>query len=295
MRICVAPDSGFCKGVSRAIDIALSCKGGCYTLGKLIHNESVLAWLQSQGVVAIDDLDRIEDGKTVVIRSHGVGKSVYDYMDDNGICYLDATCGFVKKIHKIVYRHYNSGYRIVIIGDPAHPEVQGINGWCEYTATILDDERIPPLDPSQKYCVVSQTTFDDRSYRKIVNLLEKCCKTVVIHNTICYTTINRQNQADLLSAECDAMLVIGSKTSSNTRKLYDICRRNCERTYDVEKPLRLRQIDWDGIEGVGIVAGASTPPQTIGQVVEALIRDHGGIMDDMTQTTIGTCPGECSK
>lgn len=270
MKITVAKYAGFCKGVSRAIGIAVGCAGGCCTLGRLIHNEQVLAELEKRGIYAIQDPSEA-NGKTVVIRSHGVPKAVCDSMDKTGIPYVDATCVFVKKIHKIVSEYDAKGYQILIAGNPEHPEVIGINGWCRNRAIILSGSEIPPLDPDQKYCLVSQTTFDYRTFQNIIKKIEKLCKTVVIHNTICYTTISRQSEADNLSKICDCMLVIGSKTSSNTRKLFEICKQNCNNTIYVPSVSELHgKYDFSHTSHVGIVAGASTPPQSIEETVAYL-------------------------
>lgn len=267
MQIIVAKDSGFCYGVQNAIEVAVGCEGGCVTLGKLIHNESVLARLKERNVVDIASLSDYRGGK-LVIRAHGVGKSVYDELKARGIEYLDATCVFVKKIHQIVAEYYAKGYNILIVGNREHPEVIGINGWCGNTAKIISNaEEIDNLD-NGSYCVVAQTTFDRQVYEKIVKKLESWCKSLVIHNTICYTTNNRQQQAEELSKTCDAMLVIGSKSSSNTAKLFDICSANCRHTYYIQTTADLQSVYVaKKFKRLGVIAGASTPHELIKEVV----------------------------
>lgn len=266
MRILVAKSSGFCRGVKNAIEIAKKC-GKCQTYGELLHNEYALKLLEEHGVHAIKTLDEYT-GEKLVIRSHGVGKSVYEELKKKGVDYIDATCIFVKKIHQIVAEFYAKGYRIIIVGNSNHPEVIGINGWCENSAIIIDNVENLTLDNRYNYCVVSQTTFDKNKYENIAKFLEKCLKTVVIHNTICYTTYSRQKEAETLSQECDVMLVIGSKTSSNTRKLFDISSSHCEHTYFISTLSDLRSVNVaKNIKKLGIIAGASTPEELIKEVI----------------------------
>ncbi|MGN0761196.1 MAG: 4-hydroxy-3-methylbut-2-enyl diphosphate reductase [Christensenellales bacterium] len=290
MEIIVAKNSGFCSGVKNAINMALKC-GKCQTFGMLIHNEYALEMLKNHGVEYIDDLADYNGGK-LIIRSHGVSKKTYQYLDSHGIDYIDATCVFVKKIHNIVAKYHDDGYRIIIIGDPSHPETQGINGWCDDSAIIIDnatDLDAITLDNCDKYCVVAQTTFDHEKFEKIVKILEKCLKIVVIHNTICYTTTSRQNEAFELSKKCDAMLVIGSKNSSNTRKLYGICQANCPRTYYVETASDVKTIDVaKNLKKLGIIAGASTPEELIKEVItqmdEISKKDEFGAMLEQSES-----------
>lgn len=274
MEIFVGNDSGFCRGVKNAIDIANSCSGGCYTFGKLIHNETVLEQLKKNGIESIDCIpDKLD--KKLIIRSHGVKKEVYKSLADNKIDYIDATCIFVKKIHKIVNEYHDDGYQIIIIGDSKHPEVIGINGWCDDSAIIIENEKQAQnitINDNLRYCSVSQTTFDQNLYKKIIKIIESRCKIVVNNNTICYTTIARQKQAKELSQKCDLMLVIGSKSSSNTKKLYDICKSNCCNTFYVQQLTDLKSVIYpkDNNFKLGIIAGASTPIELIEEVIELM-------------------------
>lgn len=266
MEIIVAKDAGFCKGVEKAIDIALSVEGGCVTLGNLIHNETVLASLKEKNVVPISSLDEYKDG-VLLIRTHGVGKDVYDKLEKQGIKYIDATCPFVKKIHEIVYKNYNEGLKIIIIGDKDHPETIGTNGWCNYEGIIISSESdIDKLSQEYSYCVVCQTTFDSNIYKNIINTLKNKFNLVVNNNTICYTTTRRQEEALTLSKKCDIVLVIGSKTSSNTTKLFNICSKNTK-TYMIETLADLKSVEIKNNNlVVGVVAGASTPKELIMEV-----------------------------
>lgn len=265
MEIIVSKNSGFCVGVKAAIEKAKSIPGGCVTLGKLIHNEFVISNLEKIGIKSIETLDDYTSG-VLLIRSHGVGQDVYKEIEKRGIKYLDATCPFVKKIHEIVEENYKKGLHIIIIGNKNHPEVIGINGWCNYTATIINsEEEILNIDPKLDYCVVCQTTFDENKYNNIINLIKNRVNLVVNKKTICYTTSCRQKEALELSLKCDIVLVIGSKTSSNTLKLFDICAKNCE-TYLIENLTDLDSVGYKEKNIVGIVAGASTPKELIEEV-----------------------------
>ncbi len=265
MNIVVAKNAGFCKGVEAAINLAKSIDGGCVTLGKLIHNEQVIKKLEEQNIKSIDTLDEYKSG-VLLIRSHGVGKDVYDELEKRQIPYKDATCIFVKKIHEIVHKNYLSGKKIIIIGDKNHPEVIGTNGWCNYEGIIISDEKeVDALDPNGDYCVVEQTTFDVKKYENIINLIKIKCNLVANNATICYTTTRRQVEADEISKANDLVLVLGSKTSSNTTKLFNICKKNCP-TYLIENLADLETVEYRKINNVGIVAGASTPQELIMEV-----------------------------
>ena len=266
MQIIVAKNAGFCKGVQNAINSAYSIEGGCYTFGNLIHNEIVLKQLEENNIHAINSLDEFKGG-TLLIRTHGVGKDVYDELEKRGIHYIDATCPFVKRIHDLVKENYDNGKKIIIIGDKNHPEVVGTNGWCNYEGIIISNEKdVESLDPNLDYFCVAQTTFDSYLYKNIINLVKNKVNLVANANTICYTTTGRQEEAEKLSKKCDLMLVIGSKTSSNTTKLFNICSNNCP-TYLIENLADLKSVEYKNNNVVvGIVAGASTPQELIMEV-----------------------------
>lgn len=274
MKVKVAETAGFCFGVQRAVDRVYDLIGSdaapIYTLGPIIHNEEVVSDLEKKGVAVIseEDLATLKDG-TVVIRSHGVGRKVYDKIKKYGLGYVDVTCPFVLKIHKIVERESARGAHIVIIGDPDHPEVQGICGWCQGPYTVIknaeDAERFT-ISPEKEVCVVSQTTFN---YNKFQDLVEKILKKGYdssVLNTICNATQERQVEARQIASEVDAMIVIGGKNSSNTQKLFEICRRECKNTYYIQTLSDLKPEKAGSVRSVGITAGASTPNNIIEEV-----------------------------
>ncbi len=196
MEIIVAKNAGFCQGVTSAIKLAKSIEGGCVTLGKLIHNETVIKQLEQQNIKSINSIDDYTDG-VLLIRSHGAGKDIYDELQKRNIKYFDATCPFVKKIHEIVKQSFNEGKKIIIIGDKNHPEVVGTNGWCDYQGIIVSNEKdIEQIDPNGDYCIVEQTTFDVKEYEKLLNLIKIKCNLVANNPTICYTTTRRQQEAE---------------------------------------------------------------------------------------------------
>ncbi len=262
MKVVIARNSGFCVGVKKAVDTALAvAKNGVYVLGEIIHNESVLEKLKNLGVKTIESIDEVEKG-TLIIRSHGVSKGILEKLNKKkGVEVINCTCPFVEKTQKIVNEHYLKGFQIVIVGKADHPEVVGINGWCDNTAVVLDSEDLPStILNSDKVCVVAQTTYSVEKFDKILKKIQQnCLKTVAVFKTICYTTMERQREAFELSSNCDAMVVIGGTNSSNTQKLYEICKRNCKATYLVSEPKGLDYKLLKSYNSVGIVCGASTP------------------------------------
>ena len=282
MKVKVAETAGFCFGVQRAVDRVYDLIGSdaapIYTLGPIIHNEEVVSDLEKKGVAVIceKDLGSLKGG-TVVIRSHGVGRRVYNTIKKYGLGYVDVTCPFVLKIHKIVERESSRGAHIVIIGDPDHPEVQGICGWCQGPYTVIknaEDAEKFNISPEKEVCVVSQTTFN---YNKFQELVEILCKkrydnSVLnmgdILNTICNATEERQKEAQNIAGEVDTMLVIGGRHSSNTQKLFEICKEECGNTYYIQTPVDLDSEMFHHSSYVGITAGASTPKKIIEEVQE---------------------------
>lgn len=261
MKVILAKNSGFCMGVRRAVETAKKIYGqGVYILGEIIHNESVTDEIKRLGTKIIDSPDEIDNG-TVIIRSHGVGKDVYDKLEAKGIKIIDCTCPFVLKIHNIVKKYHAEGYRIIITGEKDHPEVVGINGWCDNSAVVIDEDyESVSLDEAEKICLVSQTTFPETRFKKILEFFsKKTLKTLEVFETICYTTRERQEEAEILSKTCDAMVVVGGKHSSNTKKLMRICQGNCESVYFISNPDELNYKNFRNYKKVGIVAGASTP------------------------------------
>ena len=262
MKIILAKNNGFCMGVKRAIDTVLSIEARpVYVLGEIIHNEGVLKDLEDKGITTIDDISTLNIGDTLVIRSHGVGKKVLNTLSEKGVNVLNLTCPFVMKTQKIVEEYYLKGYQIVIFGKPDHPEVIGLNGWCDNTALIFADPNVRVDDvKAEKICIVAQTTASSTKFDEFLkNFDNSYSKTVEIFKTICYTTLERQKEAQSISKNCEAMVVIGGTNSSNTKKLYEICKNNCENTYLVSSPKGLDYKMLKRYESVGIVSGASTP------------------------------------
>ena len=263
MKVTVAPSSGFCRGVSNAVDTAMRIDPhGTYILGELIHNPVVTEQIARRGIRTVDDIGEVPDGATLILRSHGAGKAVYEECNVRNIRIVDCTCPFVKRTQNIVREYSEEGRQIAVIGERKHPEVAGICGWCDGDAIVLDGEDDPQIRLLQgkNAVVVVQTTYSEQKFEKIIKNIKKVCgKIVEIFKTICYTTNKRQSEAAELSEKCDAMLVIGGLNSSNTNKLYDICREHCKNVFRLASA---DEFDVDKIKkfkNVGIVSGASTP------------------------------------
>ena len=283
MEVKVAKTAGFCFGVQRAVDkvyeLIDSCQDRLFTLGPIIHNEEVVNDLEKKGVrvASEEELKTLPKGSTVVIRSHGVGKKVYDQLKEYGLSYVDVTCPFVLKIHRIVEKESKAGSHIVIIGDPDHPEVVGICGWCIGSYTVIRTKQdaldfVPP--ESKNVCIVSQTTFNYNKFKDLVEILrEKRYDNTVLNilnilNTICNATEERQREAKSIAGEVDTMLVVGGRHSSNTQKLFEICKKECGNTYYIQTPVDLDSEMFHRSSCVGITAGASTPKKIIEEVQE---------------------------
>ena len=276
MEVILANTAGFCFGVQKAIDMvydeANSSDNDIYTYGPIIHNEEVVSDLESKGVRAINfDEKKLNDlsGCTVVIRSHGVGKKIYDSLESRNCDVLDATCPFVKKIHNIVKEESEKGKTIIIVGSEYHPEVEGIKGWVNGDAYIVDSEedaRAINLDDNTPVCIVSQTTYNAEKFAKLVEIIgEKGYDNNVV-NTICNATNERQTEAKKIAKAVDAMIVIGGKNSSNTQKLYDICKSECNNTFYIQTAKDLDFEQLKRYKKIGITAGASTPKKIIEEV-----------------------------
>ncbi len=269
-----AKSAGFCIGVKRAIDMVYeeAAKGGkVYTLGPVIHNEQVVSDLESKGVKVVDNIESLDAGQdtTVIIRSHGVPEEIINRLKEKNIRIVDATCPFVSKIHHIVKEKYNEGYHIVVIGNAKHPEVEGVCGWCGNSADVIGSvEEAGKYSnyKDKKLCVVSQTTFNYKKFQDIVDILVKKSYDIVVMNTICNATEERQTEAGTIARQSDAMLVIGGKHSSNTQKLFEICKRVCPDTYFIQTLDDLDLKKLQSFRSVGITAGASTPNNIIKEV-----------------------------
>ena len=276
MSVTLAKSAGFCFGVKRAVDtvyqeIAKS-ELPIYTFGPIIHNEEVVKDLENKGVRVVESTKELKEKEKgiVIIRSHGVGKRVYDEIEKQGHKIVDATCPFVLKIHRLVQEYGSKGYHVVIIGNSTHPEVEGIKGWAsnDEITVIADREEAEnfSLPAEKKVCIVSQTTFNYNKFQDLVEIINKKGYDIIVLNTICNATEERQTEARKIAKEVDAMIVIGGKTSSNTQKLFEICKNECENTYYIQtiNDLDLERIK--SVDNVGITAGASTPNNIIEEV-----------------------------
>lgn len=275
MEITVAKSAGFCFGVQRAVDSVYKeleeNSGKIYTFGPIIHNEQVVEDLNKKGIEVIDTVEQLKEIKegTVVIRSHGVAKEIYDVLEQQKLKMVDATCPFVKKIHNIVLDESNNGKTIIIIGNDNHPEVEGIKGWVNGEVIVINkEEQIEKLSlPEQtKACIVSQTTFNHNKFKYLVEIIRKKGYDITVVNTICNATHVRRVEAQKISSKVDGMIVIGGKNSSNTQKLYDICRNECENTFYVQTVKDLNLHELKSLKSIGITAGASTPKNIIEEV-----------------------------
>lgn len=273
--ILLAEKSGFCFGVKRAVDTALNYReksnNDIYTLGQLIHNNDVVELLNSKGIhpIEIDSIDSLNENDIIIIRSHGVSPKIIKILEDKKLIIADATCPYVDHIHKKVKEYYNLGYGIVIVGDISHPEVIGINGWCNDEAIVSKDGANIDVLP-EKVCLVSQTTEKQENWEKVLNKVKEKCSEVVSFNTICNATDVRQKSAMELSKNVDTMVVIGGIHSSNTTKLYEICKGNCNNTIYVENAGEILDEIIKNAKRVGITAGASTPDWIIKEAINKM-------------------------
>lgn len=274
MEIRVAKKAGFCFGVKRAVETVYKeadKQQKIYTYGPIIHNEAVVKDLESKGIRIINsigELDKLETG-TVIIRSHGVPKEVCERIEQKGLSYVDATCPFVKRIHEIVEKESKKGRTIIIVGNAGHPEVDGIIGWCQNGATVIETEEEAEnfvTFRDKNISIVSQTTFNNNKFQYIVEIFQKKGYNVSVVNTICNATQERQTEAKELAGSVDAMIVIGGKNSSNTRKLYEICCKECKYTFFIQTLDDLHLELPKSVRLVGITAGASTPNNIIEEV-----------------------------
>ena len=276
MEVNKAKTAGFCFGVKRAVDTVYNeaKKAGdekIYTYGPIIHNMEVVKDLEKKGVHTLwseEELDALEEG-TVIIRSHGVAKRIYDKMEEKGLTLVDATCPFVKKIHNIVKKESEAGNHVIIIGNPDHPEVQGIKGWAGDDVTVINNQEEASeftLKSDKNIAIVAQTTYNFNKFKDLVEMISQKGYNVNVLNTICNATKERQKEAREIADMVDAMIVIGDKHSSNTQKLFEICSNACENTYFIQtlEDLDLNQLK--SFKTVGITAGASTPNNIIEEV-----------------------------
>ena len=275
MKVIVAKSAGFCFGVRRAVDKVYEQIGKTgkpiYTYRPIIHNEEDVNDMKEKGVEVLQSREELEAVRdcVVVIRSHGVGRDIYELLDRDGIEVVDATCPYVKKIHKIVEEQCADGRQVIIVGNEKHPEVQGIKGWGDERTKVIEsaeDFEALGLPEGSRLCLVSQTTFNYNKFQYLVEKIPKKRYDIVVVNTICNATQERQVEAMRIASQVDLMLVIGGKNSSNTQKLYEICRKECKNTCYIQTLGDLNPECIRSVRSVGITAGASTPNNIIEEV-----------------------------
>ena len=280
MQVTLAKSAGFCFGVKRAVDTvyeeAENSNVPVYTFGPIIHNEEVVEDLEKKGVRVIHDVNELSHLKkgTIVIRSHGISKELSEKIKEEGFRMVDATCPFVLKIHRIVEEYSKKDFHIVIIGNNSHPEVEGIKGWSDpKRTTVLETKEeaerfMLSAEENQRLrvCIVSQTTFNYNKFQELVEIIQKKGYYIIVLNTICSATEERQKEAAEIAARSDAMIVIGGRHSSNTQKLFEICKNECANTYYIQTLNGLDLKQFRSIDNVGITAGASTPNKIIEEV-----------------------------
>ena len=271
MNVKKAKHSGFCFGVKRAVDSALKTEGEVKTLGPLIHNPQVVEKLSKQGVIPIDSVDDVSSGK-LIIRSHGVPKSVIEKAESKDLEVIDATCPFVKKVQDAAIRLEQEGYQVIIVGEKHHPEVIGIMGNLKNPIVVGDLPGAEALPNYEKLAVVSQTTQPSKKFQDIVDILSKKSTSIKIENTICSATQEHQNAALELAKAVDVMVVVGGHNSGNTRRLAEIC-SNIVETHHIEQWSELKEEWFKGKKEAGVTAGTSTPDWIIDKVIERMEND----------------------
>lgn len=279
MEVITAKNAGFCFGVKKAVDMVESqakenTGKNIYTYGPIIHNEEVVKSLEEKGVHAVrskEELDKIacDTNNVMIIRSHGISKAEQDELINKGFEIIDATCPFVKRIHNTVREESEKGKHIIIIGNKNHPEVEGIMGWSITPPTVIESlEEVDDInfEKDTSYCVVAQTTFNHNKFKEIVEKIQTLGYDVNVVTTICNATYERQSESRKIAAKVDTMIVIGDTHSSNSKKLYEICKEECEDTHFIQTLDDLNLDLTKSVRLVGITAGASTPDYIIEEV-----------------------------
>ena len=273
----IAKSAGFCFGVTRAVNMVYEAiekeNMPIYTYGPIIHNDEVVKDMEKKGVTVINNLDELSlhEKGVMIIRSHGISKAEYDRIKNCGFEVLNATCPFVSKIHRYVEDYSSKGYDIIIVGSPKHPEVCGIKGWADEKChvTIInspEDAENFTKNSTKKLCIVSQTTFNYNKFQDIVEIIAKKGYDITVLNTICNATEVRQTEARKVAQCSDVMIVIGDRHSSNTQKLFEICKNECKNTYYIQTSDEMDYTKIRSNNNVGITAGASTPNNIIEEV-----------------------------
>ena len=283
MAVVLAKSAGFCFGVDRAVEAVYRVleeeekkefaeRLPIYTYGPIVHNERIVEELEKRGVqvlTSLSELKGLERG-IVVIRAHGVGKEIYESMEKKGLKMVDSSCPFVRKIQKLVAEHTKNGESVIVMGDPEHPEVQGILGWGEGDVIALkgvEEVEALPDGNGKNVFIVAQTTFHIDKFKVVLETFKKKGYHTSVINTICNATFERQSEARELAGKSDAMVVIGGSSSSNTKKLYEICKAICPNTQLIQTVKDLKFNSDEAIRNVGITAGASTPKEIIEEVL----------------------------
>ena len=283
MAVVLAKSAGFCFGVDRAVEAVyrvleeeekkeLAERLPIYTYGPIVHNERIVEELEKRGVqvlTSLSELKGLERG-IVVIRAHGVGKEIYESLEKKGLKIVDSSCPFVRKIQKLVAEHTKNGESVIVMGDPEHPEVQGILGWGEGDVIALkgvEEVEALPDGNGKNVFIVAQTTFHIDKFKVVLETFKKKGYHTSVINTICNATFERQSEARELAGKSDAMVVIGGSSSSNTKKLYEICKAICPNTQLIQTVKDLKFNSDEAIRNVGITAGASTPKEIIEEVL----------------------------
>jgi 4-hydroxy-3-methylbut-2-enyl diphosphate reductase len=274
MKINVAKSAGFCFGVKRALNIAIDTakyKKNVCMLGDIVHNEDVVKKISEAGIIKIKKLS-LGKNKTLLIRAHGASKETFKKAEELGYAIVDATCLMVKEIHKIATEKEKQGYKIIVLGDKKHDEVKGITGQLKRKALVIDSLQSLPSSACLKRCkkvaVVVQSTQNIEKVEKIIEKLNKHVSRLEFYNTICQPTTSKQQEARTLALKNDVMIVIGSKTSANTKRLYEISKSLNKKTHWIQSEKDLKKVWFRKTKTVGITAGASTPDETTKKVVE---------------------------
>ena len=274
MEIKVAKSAGFCWGVKRAVNIAVDAvekgNGRALCLGELIHNRREIERLKGLGMAFIEDMEDVGKGDTVVIRSHGVAPQVIEFLKRKGAEIVDATCPFVKDVHEKALKLQKEGYPVLILGNPAHPEVIGIAGHVKNPMIINTLEELEKLPKMTKLGVVCQTTLNLNFFKEAIAILSLKVKELKVYNTICSATSIRQKEAKELAGTVDVMLVVGGRNSSNTTKLYQIAKSVNPKSFHIESKEEIDEKWFEGVKSVGITAGASTPQWVIEEIVQRI-------------------------
>ena len=289
--VLLAESAGFCFGVERSIRMAEEAltTGECCSLGELIHNDDVVSELSLRGLRVAETVDELSENARVVIRSHGIGESVYAALEKKNARIIDATCPRVAAIHRIVHKASEEGQTVLIVGTADHPEVQGIRGWCEKSFVIRNYAELElliinhPELCAEPLTVVFQTTEIRENHVQIVNFLKKFYTKAKIFDTICEATAKRQKEVRSLSEQCDAMIIIGGKSSANSRHLYELCKERCERVLFVSGADELNSSLLRDCDTIGISAGASVPAWIIKEVVNKMCDEIKNIPEEVTE------------